>query len=100
MGKCIGARRGFVASSAVVFVWLLAACSARLDGPAPVIGGGPEQQPASVIVQRGQTLSGIAQTYHVPMRAVAAANHLSPPYPIEVGRTLLIPAPDGPVPSS
>ncbi len=100
MGKCIGARRGFVASSAVVFVWLLAACSARLDGPAPVIGGVPEQQPASVIVQRGQTLSGIAQTYHVPMRAVAAANPLSPPYRIEVGRTLLIPAPDGPVPSS
>ena len=101
MGKCIEARRGFgVASSVVALVWLLAACSARLDGPAPVIAGAPEPPPASITVQRGQTLSGIAQAYHVPMRAIAAANHLSPPYRIEVGRTLLIPATGGSGPTS
>jgi murein DD-endopeptidase MepM/ murein hydrolase activator NlpD len=45
----------------------------------------------SVTVQRGQSLSGIAQTYHVPMRVIAEANGLSPPYRIQIGRTLIIP---------
>jgi murein DD-endopeptidase MepM/ murein hydrolase activator NlpD len=44
-----------------------------------------------VTVQRGQSLSGIAQTYHVPMRIIAEANHLSPPYRIQAGSTLIIP---------
>jgi murein DD-endopeptidase MepM/ murein hydrolase activator NlpD len=60
----------------------------------------PEPQPMSVTVQRGQTLSGIAQAYHVPMRAIAEANHLSPPYKIEAGRTLTIPAMGGSAPPS
>ena len=44
-----------------------------------------------MIVQRGQTLSGIARDYHVPMHVVAEANHLSPPYRILVGQALIIP---------
>src|SRR5271166_5054709 len=84
-----GVWRGVGAAS--VLAWLLAACSPRPDGPAPVIGGEPEQHPASITVQRGQTLSGIAHAHHVPMRVIAEANHLSPPYRIEAGRTLLIP---------
>jgi len=85
----IGVWRGIGAASALAL--LLAACSPRLDGPAPVIGSAPAQQPSTITVQRGQTLSGIAHTYHVPMSAVAEANHLSPPYRIEAGRALLIP---------
>jgi murein DD-endopeptidase MepM/ murein hydrolase activator NlpD len=72
---------------------LLAACAPRLDGPAPVLTGEPAEQrgPVSVTVQRGQSLSGIAHAYHVPMRAIAEANGLSPPYRIQAGRTLIIP---------
>jgi murein DD-endopeptidase MepM/ murein hydrolase activator NlpD len=93
MKRGSGARRGFGAASGIVaLAWLLAACAPRVDGPAAVISGGTtEQQPGSVTIRRGQTLSGIAQTYHVPMRAIAEANHLSPPYRIEAGHSLIIP---------
>jgi murein DD-endopeptidase MepM/ murein hydrolase activator NlpD len=49
------------------------------------------EAPISMTVQFGQTLSGIAHAYHVPMRAIADANGLSPPYRIQAGRTLIIP---------
>jgi murein DD-endopeptidase MepM/ murein hydrolase activator NlpD len=72
---------------------LVAACAPRVEGPAPLIGGATaERSPARVTIQRGQTLSEIAQSYHVPMRVIAEANGLSPPYHIQAGRTLVIPA--------
>ena len=71
-------------------VLLLAACAGRSGGPAPVVTGAPPP-PAQIVVERGQTLSGIAHAYHVPMLAVADANHLSPPYRILVGQELIIP---------
>lgn len=63
------------------------------QGPAPVVTGdqGPPP-PAQIIVQRGQTLSGIARAYHIPMVTLAEANHLLPPYRILVGQALIIPA--------
>jgi murein DD-endopeptidase MepM/ murein hydrolase activator NlpD len=72
---------------------LVAACGQRPDGPAPVVSGelAPTPEPEQVTVQRGQTLSGIAHAFHVPMQVIADANHLLPPYRIEVGRTLIIP---------
>ena len=80
-------------TNAAALVLLLAACGPRLDGPAPLVSGEPppEAKPESIKVQQSQTLSGIAHTYHVPMRVLAEANHLAPPYRIEVGRTLIIP---------
>ena len=57
-----------------------------VGGPAPV-----ERGPQTITVQRGQTLSEIAHSYHIPMRVIAEANGLSPPYRIQVGRTLVIP---------
>jgi murein DD-endopeptidase MepM/ murein hydrolase activator NlpD len=64
-----------------------------------VVSGEPaERGPASVTVQRGQTLSGIAQTYHVPMRVLADANGIPPPYHIQVGRTLIVPGASQPRP--
>src|SRR5262249_4994117 len=74
------------------------------DGPAPLVTGEPvERGPVSVTVQRGQTLSGIAHTYHVPMRVLAEANGITPPYHVQVGRTLTIPGasqPRAPAPST
>lgn len=71
----------------------LAACAPRVEGPAPVVGGPSpvERGPQTITVQRGQSLSEIAHSYHVPMRVIAEANGLSPPYHIQVGRALLIP---------
>src|SRR5712671_2889564 len=91
----IGARRGFGSASWLVVVLgcALAACAPRVEGPAPVVGGPAptERGPATITIQRGQTLSDIAHSYHVPMRVIAEANGLSPPYRIQVGRTLIIP---------
>jgi murein DD-endopeptidase MepM/ murein hydrolase activator NlpD len=87
---CGGAAAGWAAALAL----LVAACGPRPDGAAPVISGGETAaavEPERVKVRPGQTLSGIAQDYHVPMRMIAEANHLPPPYRIEAGRTLIIP---------
>ena len=97
-------RRGLRASAALAaMAMLLAGCGTRPDGPAPLVNGteaAAPPPPAQVTVARGQTLSGIAATYNVPMRALADANRLSPPYRIIVGQTLVIPGGGAPAPSA
>jgi murein DD-endopeptidase MepM/ murein hydrolase activator NlpD len=93
--------RGFAGAAVVaaVLALLLTACGPRSDGPAPVVSGeaaAAPVEPESIKVRPGQTLSGIAHTYHVPMQVIAEANHLTPPYRIEAGRTLIIPQPGQP----
>src|SRR5215467_5541556 len=87
------ARRGFGAVSwALLLGSLLAACAPRVEAPAPVVSSGTvERGPERVTVQRGDTLSDIAHAHHVPMRVLAEANGLPPPYRIQVGRTLIMP---------
>ncbi|MGB9645803.1 MAG: LysM domain-containing protein, partial [Stellaceae bacterium] len=91
----INPRRGFGSALwlAMVLGCALAACAPRVEGPAPVVGGPApvERGSQTITVQRGQTLSEIAHSYHIPMRVIAEANGLSPPYRIQVGRTLVIP---------
>jgi murein DD-endopeptidase MepM/ murein hydrolase activator NlpD len=90
-------RKGLTGAAVAVaaLALLLTACGPRPDGPAPVVSGeaaaAAPVEPQSVTVRAGQTLSGIAHTYHVPMQVIAEANHLTPPYRIEVGRTLIVP---------
>lgn len=88
-----GARRDFGSASLILLLWgLLTSCVPQVNAPAPVVSGGPvERGPLSVTIQRGQSLSEIAQSYHVPMRTIAEANGLSPPYRIKTGRQLVIP---------
>jgi murein DD-endopeptidase MepM/ murein hydrolase activator NlpD len=96
--------RGVAAAPGFVAVLLLLAACARQGGPAPVILGTEAvappvsampppavAPPAEVTVQRGQSLSGIARTYHVSLRALAEANRLPPPYRIVPGQVLVIP---------
>lgn len=84
--------RGAFAAAAVTLAALLAGCGPRLGGPAPLVSGeAAAPPPMTLTVQHGQTLSGIAQTYHVPMLALAEANHLYPPYRIVAGGTLIVP---------
>ena len=47
--------------------------------------------PAEITVRRGDTLDSIVHAYHVPRRALIAANGLHPPYRVEPGWTLVIP---------
>lgn len=86
-------RRGLGCASWVLSAGcLLVACTPRVEAPAPVVSGGSAERGAEwVTVQRGDTLSNIAQAHHVPMRVIAEANGLSQPYRIQLGRKLMVP---------
>ena len=43
-------------------------------------------------VEEGETLSGVAKRYHVPLAEIADANDLAPGAPLEEGQKLIIPA--------
>lgn len=85
---------------------LLTACSS--NPPAPVIDRMPQSKPQppaikpaskstdagkdwrpdSHIVKKGDTLFGIGLEYGVDYKEIAAANHITPPYPIQIGQKL------------
>jgi murein DD-endopeptidase MepM/ murein hydrolase activator NlpD len=46
---------------------------------------------ATIQVQRGDTVSGIAQRYGQSSKRIIEANHLVPPYRLEIGQTLMLP---------
>jgi len=48
--------------------------------------------PLRITVKPGQSLGGIAEYYHVPKRAIIAANQLQPPYELKAGSHLVIPS--------
>jgi murein DD-endopeptidase MepM/ murein hydrolase activator NlpD len=94
MGKIsVGGCGGGWGAWAAALALMVSACGPRPDGTAPVISGVPvaPAEPERVTVRPGQTLSGIAHEHHIPMRSLAEANNLFPPYRIEVGSTLTIP---------
>lgn len=77
---------------------LLAACAEAppTAGGEPNINAGFEHKPASaasrrIVVQPGQSLGRIAESYHVSKQAIIAANHLAPPYSLKAGASLTIP---------
>src|SRR5436305_531312 len=105
MGKQSFVRLGIVrAATAAMLVSLVAACASDMSDPAPVVmkGAGPGTVGEAstglaaagerrIVVQTGQQLGRIAEAYHVPKRAIIAANHLQPPYKLAVGQKLVIP---------
>lgn len=52
---------------------------------------GAQQAPISHTVQDGETLSQIAQRYHVSTASLASRNHLDAPYALRRGMTLRLP---------
>jgi murein DD-endopeptidase MepM/ murein hydrolase activator NlpD len=60
--------------------------------PRPVVADAVEVEAQSVVVQGGDTLSGIAERAGSSVQAVARANNIRPPYVIHPGETLRIPA--------
>jgi len=103
-------RVGALRAAAVGMAGMLAAC-AEMPTPAPLFTPGSEAGSAGaapiiaapairprpsaegrhIVVRPGQSLSRIAAEYHVSEHAIIAANHLHPPYTIEIGQRLLIP---------
>jgi murein DD-endopeptidase MepM/ murein hydrolase activator NlpD len=54
----------------------------------------PQTRPlegVQIVVRPGQSVGGLAEQYHVTRRDLIAANHLEPPYGIEIGQHLVIP---------
>jgi murein DD-endopeptidase MepM/ murein hydrolase activator NlpD len=56
----------------------------------------PPDDPAQrrILIQRGDRLGGIAHRYSVNVGQLAAANHLAPPYPLNPGTAIYLPAPN------
>ncbi len=59
---------------------------------APVPPMGPMAEARHVIVvERGESLGRIAARYHVAKNEIIEANHLRPPYKVEIGQRLVLP---------
>ena len=98
---------------AIAAIGFVAACNApvptTLNGDAPDVAAPgpntPKQAPLAkregrrIVVEAGQSLSRIAAKYHMPQRAIIAANDLTPPYKIKIGQQLLIPRAGDPPPA-
>lgn len=67
---------------------LLVGCAER--APPPSLGPS-SAEPVTVIVQRGDTLLGIARRHNVGLQPLASANGLGPPYRIRPGQVLHVP---------
>lgn len=61
--------------------------------PSPTPPPTPVPTPVVHVVERGETLSGIAVRYGVTVAAISEANGITDPNVIEVGQQLVIPAP-------
>ncbi|WP_084536984.1 peptidoglycan DD-metalloendopeptidase family protein [Azospirillum halopraeferens] len=70
----------------------MAACQ-RTGDPAPVtlVRQAGDSVGGTVIVQKGDTLYGIARRYDVPLRDLIEVNRASPPYALQVGERLTLP---------
>jgi murein DD-endopeptidase MepM/ murein hydrolase activator NlpD len=77
----------------------MASISPRPLPPMPIQAGPPPSSPPTmaaeghrvIVVERGQSLGRLAERYHVAKRDIIEANHLKPPYNIEIGQRLVLP---------
>lgn len=73
---------------------MLAGCADR-SGPAQVfqLGVQPDSPTGAIIAGRGDTLYSISQRYNLPMQDIISMNNIAPPYYLNVGQRLKLPAP-------
>ena len=74
-------------SAGLAMLGLVSGCAATPE-PAPPAH---TMQPMTVVVSRGDTLSGLARQHGVALQALASANGLAPPYRIRPGQVLHLP---------
>jgi murein DD-endopeptidase MepM/ murein hydrolase activator NlpD len=77
---------------------LLAACAQQPDRASLSNLGVLGSHPTNIRIEHGDTLFGLAHRYDMPIRSIIEANGLVPPYRLEVGRTLILPSADSPLP--
>lgn len=85
-------RKSFLPGAMLATVFLIAGCSepwitgkAVDSRPVAVSGTG------TVVVQKGDTVYGIARSHDLEIRALIEANALHPPYALQVGQKLRLP---------
>lgn len=71
----------------------LAACADEAPAPEPTSAAATAPRPGHIylVVEKGQSLDRIAQTYRVAKHDIIAANHLAAPYALKPGTMLEIP---------
>jgi murein DD-endopeptidase MepM/ murein hydrolase activator NlpD len=76
----------------------MAYAAPRQPQPQPIHAGPPPLAEArrTIIVERGESLGRLAARYHVSEHAIVDANHLRPPYKVEIGARLVIPGGEAP----
>jgi murein DD-endopeptidase MepM/ murein hydrolase activator NlpD len=83
-----------IAPSAISAAPIAPGAMSRAVGLRPMTAAPPQVVPpegVQIVVRPGQSVGGLAEQYHVTRRDIIAANHLQPPYGIEIGQHLLIP---------
>lgn len=60
-------------------------------GRATALASASRDAGGDILVQRGDTLNGLARRHNVPPQALIDANHLRPPYGLQVGQRLSLP---------
>jgi murein DD-endopeptidase MepM/ murein hydrolase activator NlpD len=65
-------------------------CS-RLDEPAPVVYHTPSTPSQTIVAEEGDTVENVAHRYGVSTDSVIQANHLTTPYALTPGQTVVIP---------
>ncbi|CAO3421020.1 peptidoglycan DD-metalloendopeptidase family protein [Azospirillum doebereinerae] len=81
--------------AAVSLVVLALAGCERIGGLAPftnMAGGVPDSAAGAITVQKGDNAYSLSRRYNVPLRDLIEVNRLSPPYKLEVGQRLALPA--------
>ncbi len=80
-------------AAATALLLALAGCE-RIGGLAPVtnMGSVPDSAIGAITVQKGDNAYVLARRYNVPLRDLIEANRLTPPYKLEVGQRLALPA--------
>src|SRR5258706_7192122 len=85
----------FVLAYLALMCGLVGTARAQDSNPTPAPGGATIH-----VVQRGETLFGIAQKYGATVDAIARANGLTDPSQLQVGQRLLIPNTSAVIPTS
>ena len=84
-------HRGLSCLSLAGFVMMLTGCFDR-PHPAPVVNAWHQSRASSsdYVAREGDTIYSVAWSFELDYRALASANHLSPPYHLTAGQRLVM----------